>query len=129
MSALWRAFLPLKTAAWWPYTIRILTSVGFQEGLRILFCKVYKKLEDILDAFADGVSKPRFFMTDKMQIALDQKGFQKYHENMSDRMKLEDAVSCTHYIGLMQLKFCLRIGRERRGLVAETDMLVSFNRV
>ncbi|KAK4370687.1 hypothetical protein RND71_010162 [Anisodus tanguticus] len=70
MSALWRAFLPLKTAAWWPYTILILTSVGFQEGLRILFWKVYKKLEDILDAFADRVSKPRLFMTDKMHIAL-----------------------------------------------------------
>ncbi|XP_047269960.1 gamma-secretase subunit APH1-like isoform X2 [Capsicum annuum] len=70
MSALWRAFLPLKTTVWWPYTILILTSVGFQEALRILFWKVYKKLEDILDAFADRVSKPRLFMTDKMQIAL-----------------------------------------------------------
>lgn len=70
MSALWRAFLPLKTTAWWPYAILILTSVGFQEGLRILFWKVYKKLEDLLDAFADRVSKPRLFMTDKMQIAL-----------------------------------------------------------
>ncbi|KAG5602674.1 hypothetical protein H5410_034044 [Solanum commersonii] len=70
MSALWRAFLPLKSTAWWPYAILILTSVGFQEGLRILFWKVYKKLEDILDAFADRVSKPRLFMTDKMQIAL-----------------------------------------------------------
>ncbi|KAK6266155.1 hypothetical protein QUC31_016992 [Theobroma cacao] len=41
-----------------------------QEGLRLLFWKVYKRLEDILDAFADRVSKPRLYLTDKMQIAL-----------------------------------------------------------
>uniref|UniRef100_A0A5B6YMP3 Putative gamma-secretase subunit APH1-like n=1 Tax=Davidia involucrata TaxID=16924 RepID=A0A5B6YMP3_DAVIN len=70
LSGVWRAFLPLKTTTWWPYGILIITSVGFQEGLRILFWKVYKRLEDILDAFADRVSKPRLFLTDKMQIAL-----------------------------------------------------------
>ncbi|KAI5658103.1 hypothetical protein M9H77_26896 [Catharanthus roseus] len=69
MSALWRAFLPIKSALWL-YSILILTSVAFQEGLRILFWRVYMKLEDILDAFADRVSKPRLFLTDKMQIAL-----------------------------------------------------------
>lgn len=31
---------------------------------------IYRKLEDILDAFADRVSKPRLYHTDKMQIAL-----------------------------------------------------------
>ncbi|KAJ9701443.1 hypothetical protein PVL29_006687 [Vitis rotundifolia] len=70
LSGVWRAFLPLKTTAWWPYAILIITSIGFQEGLRFLFWKVYKRLEDILDAFADRVSKPRLFLTDKMQIAL-----------------------------------------------------------
>ncbi|CAL5348010.1 unnamed protein product [Camellia sinensis] len=70
LSGLWRGFLPLKTTAWWPYGILILTSVAFQEGLRILFWRVYQRLEDILDAFADRVSKPRLFLTDKMQIAL-----------------------------------------------------------
>lgn len=30
----------------------------------------YKKLEDMLDAFADRVAKPRLYLTDKMQIAL-----------------------------------------------------------
>ncbi|KAF8393889.1 hypothetical protein HHK36_020087 [Tetracentron sinense] len=103
LSGLWRAFLPLKSTTYWPYGILIITSVGFQEGLRILFWKVYKqgavvvlmmwkvvmmwkvemmrwkddmvalitwRLEDILDAFADRVSKPRLFLTDKMQIAL-----------------------------------------------------------
>lgn len=29
-----------------------------------------RKLEDTLDAFADRVSKPRLYLTDKMQIAL-----------------------------------------------------------
>lgn len=29
-----------------------------------------RRLEDILDAFADRISKPRLFLTDKMQIAL-----------------------------------------------------------
>lgn len=70
LSGLWRAFLPLKSTTWWPYAILIITSVGFQEGLRFLFWKVYKKLEDILDVFADRVSKPRLFLTDKMQISL-----------------------------------------------------------
>lgn len=42
LSAIWRAFLPLKTTAWWPYAILILSSVSFQEGLRVLFWKVYK---------------------------------------------------------------------------------------
>ncbi|PON74887.1 Gamma-secretase subunit [Parasponia andersonii] len=70
VSGLWRAFLPLKSDAWWLYGILLFTAVAFQEGLRILFWKLYKKLEDILDAFADRVSKPRLFLTDKMQIAL-----------------------------------------------------------
>ena len=29
-----------------------------------------RQLEDMLDAFADRVSKPRLYLTDKMQIAL-----------------------------------------------------------
>ncbi|KAH7572781.1 hypothetical protein JRO89_XS03G0011300 [Xanthoceras sorbifolium] len=70
LSGVWRAFLPLKSTAWWPYAILIITSVGFQEGLRVLLWRVYKRLEAILDAFADRVSKPRLFLTDKMQIAL-----------------------------------------------------------
>ncbi|CAA2985371.1 gamma-secretase subunit APH1-like [Olea europaea subsp. europaea] len=70
LSGLWRAFLPFKTGSLWPCTLIILTSVAFQEALRPLFWKIYKRLEDILDAFADRVSKPRLFITDKMQIAL-----------------------------------------------------------
>lgn len=31
---------------------------------------VGRRLEDILDAFADRVAKPRLFLTDKMLIAL-----------------------------------------------------------
>ncbi|RZC86950.1 hypothetical protein C5167_030302 [Papaver somniferum] len=70
LSATWRAFLPLKTTAWWPFAILLVTSVGFQEILRVFFWMAYKKLEDILDTFADRVSKPRLYLTDKMQIAL-----------------------------------------------------------
>jgi len=70
LSGVWRAFLPLETTAWWPYGILILTSVVFQEGIRVVFWRVYKRLEDMLDAFADRVAKPRLFLTDKMQIAL-----------------------------------------------------------
>lgn len=43
---------------------------------------------------------------------------------MSDYRKLKDAISCTLDIRLMQWKYCLRIGRESWGLVAEIDMLV-----
>ncbi|XP_008799967.1 gamma-secretase subunit APH1-like [Phoenix dactylifera] len=70
LSAVWRGFLPVKSAVWWPYVLLILTSVGFQESVRIVFWKVYKRLEDMLDAFADRVSKPRLYLTDKMLIAL-----------------------------------------------------------
>ncbi|KAJ4840377.1 hypothetical protein Tsubulata_021393 [Turnera subulata] len=70
LAGVWRAFLPLKSSAWWPYALLILTSVSAQEGLRLLFWKVYKRLEDLLDAFADRVSKPRLYLTDKMLIAL-----------------------------------------------------------
>uniref|UniRef100_A0A6N2MME6 Gamma-secretase subunit APH1-like n=1 Tax=Salix viminalis TaxID=40686 RepID=A0A6N2MME6_SALVM len=70
LAGVWRAFLPLKSNTWWPFAILILTSVSFQEGLRILFWKVYKRLEDMLDAFADRLAKPRLFLTDKMLIAL-----------------------------------------------------------
>lgn len=70
LSGLWRVFLPLKTTAWWPYVILILTSIAFQEGLRLLLWRGYKKMEDMLDAFADRAAKPRLYHTDKMQIAL-----------------------------------------------------------
>ncbi|GMN52489.1 hypothetical protein TIFTF001_021642 [Ficus carica] len=70
LSGLWRAFLPLNPNSWWLYAILLFTAVAFQEGLRPLFWKVYKRLEDVLDAFADRVSKPRLYVTDKMQIAL-----------------------------------------------------------
>uniref|UniRef100_A0A7N0TUQ6 Gamma-secretase subunit APH1-like n=1 Tax=Kalanchoe fedtschenkoi TaxID=63787 RepID=A0A7N0TUQ6_KALFE len=70
LSGVWRAFLPFKTSAWWPFAILIITSIAFQEVLRILFWKVYKRLEDILDSFADKVSKPRLFLTDKMLLSL-----------------------------------------------------------
>ncbi|KAG8362718.1 hypothetical protein BUALT_BualtUnG0047100 [Buddleja alternifolia] len=64
------SFLPFKTGLLWPYTLVILTSVAFQEALRLFLWRLYKRMEQILDAFADRVSKPRLFITDKMQIAL-----------------------------------------------------------
>ncbi|KAL8098192.1 hypothetical protein AgCh_031093 [Apium graveolens] len=71
LSGVWRPFLPLETTTQlWPFFILILTSIAFQEALRILLWRAYRKLEDILDAFADRVSKPRLYHTDKMQIAL-----------------------------------------------------------
>lgn len=70
LSGVWRGFLPLKSTAWWPYVILILTSVAFQEACRLAFWKLYKKMEHMLDTFADRVSKPRLYLTDKMQIAL-----------------------------------------------------------
>ena len=42
LSGLWRAFLPLKSNAWWLYGILLLTAVAFQEGLRVLLWRVYK---------------------------------------------------------------------------------------
>ncbi|KAH9727682.1 gamma-secretase subunit APH1-like [Citrus sinensis] len=79
LSGIWRAFLPLKSTTWWPFALLIISSVGFQEGLRVLFWKVYKRLEDTLDAFADRVGKPRLFLTDKMQIALGHVEYSRLH--------------------------------------------------
>ncbi|KAL0910006.1 hypothetical protein M5K25_020927 [Dendrobium thyrsiflorum] len=70
LSGAWRAFLPIKSSALWTYVIVIVTSVSFQEGVRLVFWKLYKKLEEMLNAFADRTSKPRLFLTDKMQIGL-----------------------------------------------------------
>lgn len=42
LSGIWRGFLPLNTTAWWPFGILILSSVAFQEGLRLLFLKIFK---------------------------------------------------------------------------------------
>ncbi|KAH0453550.1 hypothetical protein IEQ34_017874 [Dendrobium chrysotoxum] len=77
LSAAWRAFLPIKSSALWAYVIVIVTSVSFQEGVRLVFWKLYKKLEEMLNAFADRTSKPRLFLTDKMQIGLGPKWMRK----------------------------------------------------
>eukprot|EP01018_Ginkgo_biloba_P032594 Gb_24528 [translate_table: standard] len=69
LAGIWRAFLPLGSSVW-PFALLLITSVGFQEGIRLLFWKLYKKVEAILDALAQRVSKPCLFITDKMQIAL-----------------------------------------------------------
>ncbi|CAA6668291.1 unnamed protein product [Spirodela intermedia] len=53
LSGAWRVFLPLRSTAWWPYGILLLTSVALQEGMRILFWSLYRRLEDMLNAFAD----------------------------------------------------------------------------
>ncbi|XP_042473654.1 gamma-secretase subunit APH1-like isoform X1 [Zingiber officinale] len=70
LSGAWRVVLPLNSAAWWPYVILIFTSVGFQEATRLMFWKLYKRLEVILDAFAEEKFRSRLSWTDKMQIAL-----------------------------------------------------------
>ncbi|XP_039132977.1 gamma-secretase subunit APH1-like [Dioscorea cayenensis subsp. rotundata] len=70
LSGAWRGFLPLKTSSLWAYAFLLLTSVGFQEAVRVLFWKLYKKLEGMLDAFADRISKPRLVLADKMLISL-----------------------------------------------------------
>ncbi|AQK69902.1 Gamma-secretase subunit APH1-like [Zea mays] len=70
LSGIWRGFLPIKSGAWWAYVILILTSVALQEGTRLVFWMLYKKMEEMLDAFADRISKPRLRLTDKMLISL-----------------------------------------------------------
>ncbi|RID40327.1 hypothetical protein BRARA_J00382, partial [Brassica rapa] len=62
--------LPLNTNVWWPYALLVLSSVCFQEALRFLFWTLYMRLDDVLDSFADRISRPRLFLTDKLQIAL-----------------------------------------------------------
>ncbi|TVU32619.1 hypothetical protein EJB05_24357 [Eragrostis curvula] len=70
LSGVWRGFLPIKSGAWLPYIILILSSVALQEGARLVFWRLYKKMEEMLDAFADRISKPRLSWTDKMLIYL-----------------------------------------------------------
>ncbi|KAH0905717.1 hypothetical protein HID58_037544, partial [Brassica napus] len=69
-TGMWRPFLPLNTNVWWPYALLVLSSVCFQEALRFLFWTLYMRLDDVLDSFADRISRPRLFLTDKLQIAL-----------------------------------------------------------
>ncbi|EHA8591581.1 Gamma-secretase subunit APH1-like [Cocos nucifera] len=57
----------LSSTLFWLVSLIVLSA----EGVRIVFWKLYKRLEDMLDAFADRVSKPRLYLTDKMLIALD----------------------------------------------------------
>jgi len=70
LSGIWRGFLPIKSGTWWAYAILIITSVALQEGTRLVFWRLYKKMEEMLDAFADRISKPRLSLTDKMLISL-----------------------------------------------------------
>ncbi|WVZ76951.1 hypothetical protein U9M48_024861 [Paspalum notatum var. saurae] len=70
LSGIWRGFLPIKSGAFWAYAILILTSVALQEGTRLVFWRLYKKMEEMLDAFADRISKPRLSLADKMLISL-----------------------------------------------------------
>lgn len=48
---------------------------NFTYDFVMLLWALVRKLEDVLDAFADRVSKPRLFLTDKMQIALGKIAF------------------------------------------------------
>ncbi|KAJ6733879.1 GAMMA-SECRETASE SUBUNIT APH-1 [Salix koriyanagi] len=52
------------------WLMSLIVLAGFSRRASILFWKVYKRLEDMLDAFADRLAKPRLFLTDKMLIAL-----------------------------------------------------------
>lgn len=36
----------------------------------VICCYYWRRLEDVLDSFADRISRPRLFLTDKLQIAL-----------------------------------------------------------
>ncbi|KAM3702533.1 hypothetical protein ACB098_04G032900 [Castanea mollissima] len=42
LSGLWRGFFPLNSTTWWPYGLLLFTFIAFQEGLRVLFWRVYK---------------------------------------------------------------------------------------
>lgn len=51
--------------------LRIWILLMVNKDINIFFLACYfRRLEDTLDAFADRVSKPRLYLTDKMQIAL-----------------------------------------------------------
>eukprot|EP00252_Welwitschia_mirabilis_P025342 TRINITY_DN7876_c0_g1_i2.p1 TRINITY_DN7876_c0_g1~~TRINITY_DN7876_c0_g1_i2.p1 ORF type:complete len:162 (-),score=21.43 TRINITY_DN7876_c0_g1_i2:233-718(-) len=69
LAGIWKGFLPISSSVW-PFALLLTTSVAMQEGLRLLCWKFYQKVEAILDALAQKISKPRLFLTDKMQIAL-----------------------------------------------------------
>lgn len=69
VAAVWRAFLPLGSSPWLLFLL-LFTCVAFQEAVRPVFWKVYKKVEGVLDLLADRLSKPRLYFTDKLQIAL-----------------------------------------------------------
>lgn len=69
VAAAWRAFLPLGSSPWLSFLL-LLTCVSFQEVIRPIFWKMYKRVEAFLDLLAEKLSKPRLYFTDKIQIAL-----------------------------------------------------------
>lgn len=66
VTCIW--FLYLVAICYQRYNYRgVLTTLKFNA---FAFYTCIRRMEEILDAFADRVSKPRLFITDKMQIAL-----------------------------------------------------------
>ncbi|MED6107895.1 hypothetical protein PIB30_018347 [Stylosanthes scabra] len=59
----------LSSTLLWLMSLIALSGI-WREAIRLLFWKIYKRLEDTLDAFADRVAKLHLFLTDKMLIAL-----------------------------------------------------------
>ncbi|KAI0496271.1 hypothetical protein KFK09_022585 [Dendrobium nobile] len=61
LSGAWRAFLPINSSALWAYVIVIVTSVSFQEGVRLVFWKLYKLLFCAAGGLGHGVAHGVFF--------------------------------------------------------------------
>ncbi|KAH7306659.1 hypothetical protein KP509_22G023800 [Ceratopteris richardii] len=68
LSAFWRAFLPIGSS--WLLVLLLVTCVSFQELIRPVFWFSYKKLEGLLNALAQRMSKPELKYYETMQIAL-----------------------------------------------------------
>ncbi|KAG5375594.1 hypothetical protein IGI04_040190, partial [Brassica rapa subsp. trilocularis] len=69
-TGLWRPFLPLNANVWWPYALLVLSSVCFQEALRFLFWTLYMRLDDVLDSFADRISRTACFSLINFRLLL-----------------------------------------------------------
>jgi anterior pharynx defective protein 1 len=69
IAGFWRAFLPGGSASW-VYVPILLSAVAFQEFVRVLFWRLYVKVENVLNKLAVKLSKPRVHAVDKIEIAL-----------------------------------------------------------
>lgn len=67
VSIVWRAFLPGPS---WAFLPMVITAVALQEIVRLLYWRLYLKIEKSMNLLATKLSKPQLHYVDRLEIAL-----------------------------------------------------------